>query len=409
MKNILKVFLLLCPILFSSFECSDSITSPPNYPPGYQYDIPWPSLANSPWPTFHGDIQSTGRSKYKGPQSGIITDTILADNLEGGIVIGNDSTIFYTTNMPGNLYAVDFEGRLKWKVELGYSNVSTPLIARDGTIYCIQKSPGKLVALNKTGTIKWEYIADTPQGIGITLGLDGTIYFISAPYDFNAVDKNGNLLWSLRDIRFGSSLDKSLSLSPDGKTLYSPGYGVSLLAIDITNKSIKWTFGNDRLQFSPLVDFYGNIYIIPDKDTVGKNYLISIKPDGTLRWKFEYFWMLPLIGFIDPTIDTYGNIYFGTDSLYSLDYYGNLKWKTQIPENSVVGSPLVCDKEGNIYFGTFSSANISKVFCYSNKGIIKWSLNLPQDSNLPGACAAISGNGLLFFPSWSGKNIFVVK
>ncbi len=409
MKKIVNYFLLLSPILFTSFECSDSITNPPEYPEGYQFDIPWPSLADSPWPTFHGTIQSTGRSNYVGPQNGLIVDTILANNIQGGIVLGNDSTLYFTTNMPGNIYAVDFKGQLKWKVELGYSNESTPLVGSDGTIYCLQKAPGKLVALSNSGAIKWEYSAETPQGIGITIGLDGTIYFISSPYNLNAVGNNGNLLWSLSDSRFGSSLDKALTFSPDGKTIYSPGYSKSVLAIDVVNKLVKWTFGDNRLQFSPLVDYKGNIYLLPNNDNQGKYFLYSLSPNGTLRWKFEYSWGSPLIGYIDPTIDVYGNIYFGTDTLYSLDYSGNLRWKTSIPENSIVGSPLICDKEGNIYLSTFNLASINKVFCYSNKGIIKWSLNLPQDFNLPGASASISSSGLMFIPSWSGKNIYVIK
>lgn len=409
MIQTIKYLLLLSPVLFASFECSDSVTNPPNYPPGYQFDVPWPSLADSPWPTFHGNIQSTGRSNYRGPQSCLIIDTILVTNIEGGVVIGDDSTIYFTSNMPGNIYAADFNGQIKWKVELGYSNESTPLISRDGTIYCLQKTPGKLVALNKTGTVKWEYITDTPQGIGITLGLDGTIYFISSPYHLNAVGKDGNLLWSLSDSRFGSSLDKALSFSPDGKTIYSPAYSVSVIAIDVANKTVKWTYGNDRLQFSPVVDCYGNVYILPDRGNQEKSFLYSLNPEGNLRWKFEYAWSDPLIGYVDPTIDILGNIYFGTDTLYSLDYNGILRWKTPIPENSIIGSPLICDKDGNVYLSTFNSGLVSKVFCYSNKGVIRWSLNLPQDIRFPGASASISKNGLMFIPSWSGKNIYVIK
>ncbi len=409
MIKTIRYLIMLSPLLLTSFECSDSITNPPNYPPGYQFDIPWPSLADSPWPTFHGNVQSTGRSKFKGPQNGLIIDTITANNIQGGVVIGDDSTIYFTTNMPGNIYAVDFNGQLKWKVQLGYSNESTPLIGRDGTIYCIQKTPGKLVAIDKSGAIKWEFMADSPQGIGITIGLDGTIYFISSPYTLNAVEKNGNLLWSLSDPRFGSSLDKALSFSPDGKTIYSPGYTASVLAIDVANKKVKWTFGNERLQFSPLVDSYGNIYILPDKGNHEKYFLYSLSSDGNLRWKFEYSWNSPLIGYIDPAMDVFGNIYFGTDTLYSLDYNGNLRWKTPIPENSIIGSPLICDNAGNVYLITFNSAFVNKVFCYSNKGNVNWSLNLPLDLYLPGASAAIANNGLLFIPSWSGENIYVIK
>jgi len=32
-----------------------------------QQPIPWPSLADSPWPFIRGDMQATGRSKYIGP------------------------------------------------------------------------------------------------------------------------------------------------------------------------------------------------------------------------------------------------------------------------------------------------------------------------------------------------------
>ena len=41
-------------------------------PPGFQENIPWPSLADSPWPMADHDPQSTGRSNLKGP----ITNTI---------------------------------------------------------------------------------------------------------------------------------------------------------------------------------------------------------------------------------------------------------------------------------------------------------------------------------------------
>lgn len=34
-----------------------------------QVKIPWPSLADSPWPILRGDMQGTGRSEYIGPRT----------------------------------------------------------------------------------------------------------------------------------------------------------------------------------------------------------------------------------------------------------------------------------------------------------------------------------------------------
>jgi len=36
-----------------------------------QSHIEWPSLADSPWPMYRHDPQSTNRSQFQGPQTGI--------------------------------------------------------------------------------------------------------------------------------------------------------------------------------------------------------------------------------------------------------------------------------------------------------------------------------------------------
>ena len=44
-------------------SCKESPITPSESPkpPGYQEDIPWPSLADSPWPMFYGNPQNNGR------------------------------------------------------------------------------------------------------------------------------------------------------------------------------------------------------------------------------------------------------------------------------------------------------------------------------------------------------------
>ena len=51
-----KLFLLI--LIFFSFIKAQQ-----------QQHIPWPSLADSPWPVLRGDMQATGRSKFVGPST----------------------------------------------------------------------------------------------------------------------------------------------------------------------------------------------------------------------------------------------------------------------------------------------------------------------------------------------------
>jgi hypothetical protein len=51
-------------LLLMLLSCKENPTTPSEEPkpPGYQEDIPWPSLADSPWPMYRGNPQYTGRA-----------------------------------------------------------------------------------------------------------------------------------------------------------------------------------------------------------------------------------------------------------------------------------------------------------------------------------------------------------
>ena len=78
-----------------------------------QVHIPWPSLADSPWPVMRGDMQGTGRSRYIGPRN---ADYILRKDMPLGItfgpVIGYDNVLFtgtaaYNTDQFNFFYSLD--------------------------------------------------------------------------------------------------------------------------------------------------------------------------------------------------------------------------------------------------------------------------------------------------------------
>ncbi len=73
-KKTAAIFLFAFCWLFSS--CTNTETGPDDHTTqlGYQKDIDWPTLADSPWPIFQPDPQGTGRSRFSGPKCGIISD-----------------------------------------------------------------------------------------------------------------------------------------------------------------------------------------------------------------------------------------------------------------------------------------------------------------------------------------------
>ncbi len=176
----------------------------------------------------------------------------------GGIrsspALGIDGSIIFTTE-PGDLYAVNPSGTLKWKRTTGYYGDSSPAVAPGGTIYV--GSGDSLYAYANDGTRKWVYQTGGMVRSSPALAADGTIYV-------------------------GSQDGKLHAIKPDGTR--------------------KWAFDGGSTAFSsPTVDAAGTIYV-GCGDT-----LYAIHPDGTLKWPFHRDWAFAS----SPSIDASGTIYAG--------------------------------------------------------------------------------------------------
>lgn len=337
------VFLLTFYILSCS-EKKELPTEPEPNRPGYQEDIPWPSLADSPWPIEHGDPQNTGRSKYPGPKLGVINKIIDSIYSNTGVVIGHDSTLYFACQ--SELKAYSLVGTLKWKIPFSSETLSTPIVGYDGTIYCLYLY--ELVAVNPDGTIKWKFPVSALNSGGMNIGKDGTLYFAdSGDKTLYAVSKEGRLLWTLTDEKITGW--NPPVLSPDGKTIYLPGDGVTLVAVDAENQNIKWTFGNIFSGHGPVIDSDGNIYLYSNQLINGDELsgIFSLSSKSAIRWIFETE-QEPLNAM---TIDINGNIIFGSDTLYSLSYSGQLNWFLPI-EDFISSRGLVCDANSNLFIIT---------------------------------------------------------
>ena len=187
-----------------------------------QFTLAASGLADSPWPMFHGNSKLTGLSKYDtSAVDGTLKWKFKADKqIESSPVVGADGTI-YIADQSCNLYAVNPDGRQKWKFDAGEPVTSkewggescfqsTPAIAADGTIYILPTS-GNFYAVNSDGSEKWRYPVFAFKNVWTSpaIASDGTIYVGSESYPpketgqpqkknalIYALNPDGTLKWS---------------------------------------------------------------------------------------------------------------------------------------------------------------------------------------------------------------------
>ncbi len=355
----------------------------------------------------HHDPQSTGRSKYLGPQAGNVQWQFPGNYIQAATTMGNDSIIYFAET--GGLYSLNLMGEVKWNYSIDAQIIVSPLIDKNGTIYFASYSTNTfLIALNPDSSLKWQIdLGKYINEFMLNIDLDGQLYVVAEKSLF-CISPNGQILWNIDDQRIHGG-GNGISFSPDGKTLFIPGNSVSVLAVDINSKTIEWTFGDRTLSSPPTVDCSGNVYFVPlsNANTDSISYLYSINSIGTLNWKYQFIYP-PFTGLIlkAPTIDKFGNIYFATDTLYSVSYDGKLNWSK--PLRGICDCPLVSDINSNVYVATQSGIE-GKVFlyCFESSGNVKW--NLEFNEQQVGPSPAITKEGGILFCPWRGFNMYYVR
>lgn len=352
-KILLFIFFFL-----SSLSCKkEEITTPtPEENPGKQKDIHWPILANAPWPMLQHDPQHTGRSKTKGPRIGAISWEYKPPYgiIECSVVIGRDSTLYVPYSRPAGLYALRYDGSVKYNAGQGeWGGIVTPIILYDNSI--LNFDGDNIYRIDSNGSVIWKSDVVISSESDINIGSDGTIYFIT-DNTLYAFDLNGKKLWTVTDSKF--YYGAYIVISPDSKTMYLRGDDkTGVIAFDLTTKQIKWTFGKNISEVYA-VDSYGNVLVSSFVDSInqGKGTLFSLTENGEVRWyKGHRNYSISVLNKITsrlppPTIDGDGNTIYVSDSLYSIDFLGNVRWakKFELKQWACFGA-LVCDNEGFIY------------------------------------------------------------
>jgi outer membrane protein assembly factor BamB len=375
-----------------------------------QTDIPWPSLANSPWPMAHHDPQLTSRSPYPGPQSGeVVWISNIPDlgRTRTGVVIGVDGTLYFGAegwiSTETALVALNPDGTEKWRYGIGMvgETWSTPLVNVDGTVF-IGSRDHYLYAINPEGTLKWRFDAGSKIYQGINIGLDSTLYFVAEDGKLYAISSSGQLKWKLTlDDGFQPYWSNAVAISPDGSTIYVPGRNQNLYAIGIQG-NLKWKLETESMFDDLLVDAQGNIYgiiIILDKPS----FCMAINSDGTIRWNKKLrAYLLPTLGL---TIDHTGCLYAVSSDfiITSFDYSGQVRWEWSNPGYGFDGA-LVCSHADQIYCPTSQG----HFYCLSGNGNLKWDLST-QGVLVYKSPAIGKDNRIYFSTGIEGAQIYCVK
>jgi len=408
------ILLILTFIITTSCDLTDPKKDKPK-PEGYQEDIPWPSLADSPWPIFQHDAQNTGRSKFSGPQSGAKIWEYDSVSIENGIVISkNGSVIFMTGNSPfgnGKIYSVNPDGSLGWNYNTNnQASGTTSLVMNDGKIISSTYIGGKIIALDQKGNEIWNYnTGGYINCVNLTVGLDGSIYFVDTSRTLYVLNSNGKLQWTLKIEHsvFGNGINPSLAFSPNGKILYTTGNKKALYAVDIQTQSVLWTYGDNFNVSPPVIDNSGNIYLCGKPKSDERTSITKLNSNGAKLW-VKYWGNDNEPYFYSPTIDRNGNIYFGYDSLYCITYNGNLKWKVDLfdSDNGSILSNLTCDINNNVYVPVEMENYSSKIMAFNSDGHIIWQSGLLKGHS--GESPALS-DGKMFFPTYRSSKLYLIQ
>ncbi len=398
--------ILILTVLFLFIACPEPPEDSTESSPYKQEHIEWPSLADSPWPTFRHDPQGTGRFEGVGPTSTnfeILYEIDYGKNY-GSISTGNYNNLIFSTSC--DLICIDVEGNQLWKADMCEHLAGNdaefhlaPVITSDSTVlvgswdyylYCFDENTGEKI---------WDFnVGHRINGTPV-IDMDGSIYFSSESGTF-CLNKDGTVKWQRED------RITPLAISPNGKRIYGRKfYEIPLLAMDM-NGNILWE--NDLFRtMNIVVDNDGNIY----GTNVLEKTILSVNENGDLRWSIsndnissEYEITGPDL--IPPTLDVFGRINF---IVLDSDYNSHLiRINVEGEIDQIIflgmrdlGTALISDINGTTYVASFFGGDSTrKVIGIDNEGEVIMDVQ-NGDYGYYGSPAFSKEGYIVFLPSWN--------
>jgi outer membrane protein assembly factor BamB len=335
-------------------------------------------------PTFHGDAQHSGRSRFLAP---VNVPREIAHVVTGGVVYGSpaitDDGVVIFDSHDKSIYAVDAAGKILWRHAAGDLIWSSPALGPGGVVY-IGSDDDHLYALDvKDGSVRWSFLAGPcrvntgvgPEGArcdvdGVTVGADGTIY--ASADGLYALAPDGKLKWKFSPGNTHCAATPAVGL--DG-TVYVGCHDDALYAIGPDGKK-RWDFrAGDDVDSSPAIGPDGLVYVGSDDHK-----LYALQPGGTVRWAVTTGGPVRS----SPALASDGTVYVGSfdGSLYAVKPGGVVAWSFRSADR-IASSPLV-DATGNVLIGSEDD----RLYELAPDGKLVWSVLLDGDVDSTPALAA---------------------
>jgi large repetitive protein len=335
-------------------------------------------------PTFHGDAQHSGRSRFVAPKSAPSESGHVAT---GGVVFGSpaitDDGVAIFGSHDKSIYAVDAAGKILWRHVAADLVWSSPALGPGGVVY-VGSDDDHLYALDvKDGSERWSFQAGPcrvntgvgPEGArcdvdGVTVGGDGTVYFSAD--GLYALTPDGKLKWKFSPGNTHCASTPAVGL--DG-TVYVGCHDDALYAIGPDGKK-RWDFrAGDDIDSSPAVSPDGIVYVGSDDHK-----LYALAPGGSVRWAVATGGPVRS----SPAIAADGTVYVGSfdGSLYAVRPGGVVAWSFRSADR-IASSPLV-DAAGNVLIGSEDD----RLYSLAADGKLNWSVLLDGDVDSTPALAA---------------------
>jgi outer membrane protein assembly factor BamB len=332
-----------------------------------------PPLTPEPGPPrqFRQDRRHTGRSPFAGPASAVRAWTVeTGGHISAQPVVGDDGTIFVGSH-DHHLYAIDREGHVRWRRDLGGPIYSTPALignrlfvgSDSDFFFCVDATSGEVV---------WHLPTDDDADTGVAIAPDGSLV-LGAGADVLSVSQEGELRWRFRT---GLKVFSAPAIDDDG-TIYVGSQDDHVYAIAPDGR-MRWRYHvEDDVDGSPAIADDGTIYVGSDDHRV-----YALRRDGTLRWSSDVDGDIRAPVGLGQDGSVYVGVFPPRPRIVALDgATGQTRWEFAITASesgaSISSGPLV-DRDGNLYFG----ADDDFVYSLAPDGRLRWFYR--TDANVDG-------------------------
>jgi outer membrane protein assembly factor BamB len=309
-------------------------------------------------------VNWTRQSKFIGPNNPSEKLSILLNTkiVHSSPVIGENGDIYFGSE-DGSLYCITTTGRIKWNINLD-GCLESAILGSMNTIY-IGSRKNKLYAISTDGTYLWEFQTEGKIEFSPSIDKEGNIYFTSHDKTLYSLNSNGKLLWRYEN----KSIFWSSILIDINGTIYV-GSGRNFLALD-KQGNLLWSIPiGASYSTTPVINEEGIIFF--ETNLNGKKGLRAIDVSGNKIWDFY-----PDKGHISTsaTISNENIIYVGSNSflIHAINNIGKEMWNANV--EGFIYYPPILDKRGVIYVvATKEIRNKEKstLYAFSNDGTLIW-------------------------------------